>query len=261
MAFSYEFVMHALLAMSALHLSFLRAPNKSYAVAATQHHLQTLELLRVAPPALNQQHADAFLSANMLMAIYVYACPLVVGNMLLKAPTWIPVFRDCVNITLGFWNWVRQGELAPLFLRRKADQSRYAGEITEFPSLLFGLSQRGAPGELDPEELEDGHVLGIYRDATELLRASWDQFWSFNPSRASAFKWPSHISDDFTRFIEEQRPRALVLLAHHCVMTEFLDDRFWWIKGRGVDEIRRIEAVLEEKWKRWLDWPKMRCKI
>ena len=260
-AFSYEFVMRALLAMSALHLRFLKSRDMSYDLAATQHHLESLKLLRVAFPVLNQQHADALLAANTLIAMYAYAYPPVVESMLPKAPTWIPVIRDGSKIIQGCWNWVRGGVLAPLLGRAEADQSRYVGETIDFPSSLFILSQPGAPGELDPEELEDGQVLEIYRDATELLKASWDHFWPFNPKEVYAFRWPSLMSDEFMRFIEELRPRALVLLAHHCAMMELLDDRFWWIKGRGVDEIRRIEGVLEEKWKPWLDWPKMRCEI
>ena len=260
-AFSHEFVMHALLAMSALHLSFLKPTDKSYAVVAARHHVNALGLLRTAFSELRPQLGDALYAASSLTAMYVYACPPVVDGMLPKAPTWIPVFRGILTTVQQCWDWVQRGELAPLSTRKEIDRSRYAGEDTKFPSSLYDLSRRGAPGEPDPKELEDDNVLVIYRNATEALKVSWDDFQSFDPRVAAAFRWPVNLSDEFAHFIKEQRPRALVLLAHHCVMLELLEEQFWWVKGRGVDEIRRIESVLGEKWKRWLDWPMARCKI
>ena len=259
-AFQHEFVMHGLLAMSALHLSFLNPTDKSYAMVATAHYTKALGSLRAGFPLLQPQDGTTLFAACSLTAVYVYACP-PVDNMLPKAPTWIPLWRGITATTRQYWEWVLEGELSKLLLRKKADQSRYAGQDIEFPSSLFDLSQPGVPGELDPKELEDGRVLEIYREATEMLKDSWDQFWSYDPRIAAAFKWPATMSDGFLGFLVEQRPRALVLLAHHCVMPELLEDQFWWIKGRGLDEIKRIEGVLEEKWKHWLDWPKARCKI
>ena len=256
-AFSHEFVMHALLAMSALHLSFLRPTDKSYAVVAAGHHGKALRSLRTA----FSQHGDPLYAASSLNAIYVFACPPVVEHLLPKASTWIPVFKGMSTIMERDWYWVRSGELTPLLSRKKADKSQYAGQDIEFPGSLFDLSRRGASGELDPEELVDDHVLGVYQDATEALKLSWNLFWSISPRVAAAFRWPGTMTDEFLQFLVEQRPRALVLLAHHCVMLELLEDQYWWIKGRGADEIRRIEGVLEEKWKHWLDWPLARCKI
>ena len=259
-AFSYEFVMHAVLAMSALHLSVLKPTDKSYSLTAAGHHVKALGSLRTAFPAQHPRHAEAIYAASSLTARYVYACPPVVGDNLPKAPSCIPALRGVTAVIYRCWKWVSEGDLSLLLLRKKVDENRYAGEDTEFPSSLFDLSRRGAPGELDPEELEDDHVLGVYSEATEALKLSWDQFWEFDPREAATFKWPCTASDDFVRFLGDQRPRALVLLAHHCAMVELLDDRFWWAKDGGMKEITRIQGVLEEKWKHWLDWPIERCK-
>ena len=260
-AFSYEFLMHALLAMSALHLNFLRAPDKPYAVAAARHHGKALGSLRTAFPALHKEHADALYAASMLTARYVYACPPIVESTLPSAPRWIPVFRGIYIIVRRGWDWVCRGKLLPLLIEKMLNPGRDPHDRIEFRDSLFDLSMRGAPGELDPEELEDDHVLETYREATEALKASWGQFWSIGPREAAVFRWPSTMSDEFLRYIVEQRPRALVLLAHHCVMIGSLDEPEWWTKGKGIDEIKRIEGVLDEKWKPWLDWPIAKCKI
>ena len=256
-AVSHQFVMHGLLAISALHLSFLRPTDKSYAVAAAGHHGKALGSLRTT----FSQHGDALYAASSLNAIYMYASLSVVENVLLKTPTWIPVFKGIVTIIERYWREVCVGELTPLMSWKPVDPRHYAGEDIEFPISLFDLLRRGAPGAPDPEELEDDNVLVVYQDATEELKYSWDLFWSTEPRVSPAFRWSCAVSDEFVRFIEEYRPRALVLLAYHCVLLELLEDQYWWIKGRGADEIKRIEGVLEGKWKRWLDWPMARCKI
>ena len=249
--------MHELLAVSALHLSFLRPRDESYAVTAAKHHGKALESLRTALQSESPQHATALFAASSLVALYVYACPPAVEGI--KAPMWIPLFRGIWLIVRRHWEWVRQGELERMLSFKRVGPGRYAGEDTEFPSSLYALSQRGAPGQLDPEELEDDEVLQVYCHATEMLRVWWDRSWETEYRAAAAFGWPVAIQDKFVDFTHELRPRALVLLAHHCAQMESVENQFWWIKGRGADEIERIEGVLEDKWKRWLDWPKMRC--
>ena len=256
-ALSHEFLMHALLAMSALHLSVLKSQDKSYAMTAAEHHRNALGPLKTAFSAL-ESHGNALFAASSITAMYVYACPPVAENMRLRAPTWIPVFRGIWATAMGCFDRVRQGELAPLFAHKEIDASHYTGEDIEFPSSLFDLSQ---PGALDSEELEGGNVLEIYRGATQELEHSWVLFRSTEPRVSAAFKWPCTLSEEFVGFIEEHRPRALVLLAHHYALVESLEDVYWWAKGRGMDEIRRIESVLDEKWKHWLDWPISKCQI
>ena len=258
-AFSYDFVMHALLAMSALHLSFLHPSDRSYYMMATEHHGKALRLLRAAFPAKDPSHGTAIFAASSLVGLYVCGCQLDDEDMSLKAPTWIRQFRGIWATAQWRWKWVLEGELGSMLAPKPADQSRYAGEDTVFPSSLLALSQRGAPGQLDPEELENDDVHQIYIHATEVLKASWDRSWLTELRLTEVLHWPVNIKERFLDFIEERRPRALVLLAHHCALMESVDKRFWWIKGRGMDEVARIDNILEERWKRWLDWPRRRC--
>lgn len=260
-ALSHEFLMHAVLAMSALHLSALGSRDKPYAVAAAEHHSRALGPLRAALPVLSTEHANALMATSSLTALYAFACRPGAGDLLPTAPTWIPLFRGIMETIYACWNLICNGELMPLWGRKDIDKGSYDGEDIEFPSSLFDLSQRGTPGEPDPKELEDDHVLEVYHRATEELKNSLDLFRSTAPRVASAFAWPCSMQDELLRFIEEQRPRALVLVAHHCVILESVEEQYWWVKGRGVDELRRIEGVLDEKWKRWLEWPMAKCKI
>src|SRR5437588_3834495 len=125
--------MPALLAMSALHLSFLGSSDKPYAAVAEEHHRQVLGPLRAAFSAL-ESHGNALFAASSVTAMYVYAYPPVADTTLPKAKAWIPLFRGIWATTVGCWDRVRQGELAPLFAHKPIDQSHYFDEDIEFPS-------------------------------------------------------------------------------------------------------------------------------
>ena len=135
----------------------------------------------------------------------------------------------------------------------KADPRRYPTEDVKFPSSLLDLSRRSTLGELDPRELENHLVLRVYHDATKALEESWDLFWLTEP-KVSTLRKSSCPSSTNSAL-------GLVLLAYRCAMIVSVEEQYWRIKGRGVDEILRIEGVLDEKWKRWLDWPIAECEI
>ena len=260
-ALSYEFVMHALLATSALHLSFLRSSDETFARAAERHHESAVASMKIALVAKHPPPGDAIYAGNTLASRYAYSRLPPAEYVLPTAPLWIPVLRGVFKTTREFFECIKGGVLLPLVASKMNDNCPYPGEHIEFPSSLFDLSKRGISGGLDPEEDEDDQSLEICRETTTALQHFWNQYWLVTARESVAFSWPATMSEGYERLISQQRPRALVILAHHCVLVESLGKEFWWAKGRGVDEIKRIEGVLEEKWKHWLDWPMAKCKI
>jgi hypothetical protein len=64
------------------------------------------------------------------------------------------------------------------------------------------------------------------------------------------------VPREFLDFVEEQRPRALVILAHYfgfmCKIKSF-----WWAMETPKNEIEGIQGVLPEEWQEYLRWPLM----
>ena len=61
------------------------------------------------------------------------------------------------------------------------------------------------------------------------------------------------VPETFIRFLEEGRPRALVILAHYFATAVKLDN---WIMGDTAQrEIRGILAVLPVEWHVLMRWP------
>lgn len=61
---------------------------------------------------------------------------------------------------------------------------------------------------------------------------------------------------EFLDFVEERRPRALVILAHYFGFMSRAKS-LWWALETPENEIRGIQAVLPPEWQEYLRWPLM----
>lgn len=65
--------------------------------------------------------------------------------------------------------------------------------------------------------------------------------------------WPGSVDQDFIELIYERDERALVLLAHYCVLLKKVD-HIWYLKGLGEGMLREILEVLGTEWWEWVEW-------
>jgi hypothetical protein len=66
--------------------------------------------------------------------------------------------------------------------------------------------------------------------------------------------FPTMVETDFITLVQQQRPRALVILAHYfAYLTDFRG--LWWIGDAGPREVRGIESVLPMDWLDLMNWP------
>jgi len=66
--------------------------------------------------------------------------------------------------------------------------------------------------------------------------------------------FPTMVQTEFIYLVKEQRPRALVILAHFfAFLADFRE--IWWIGDTGPREVRGIESVLPDEWRDLMIWP------
>jgi len=62
------------------------------------------------------------------------------------------------------------------------------------------------------------------------------------------------VQSEFIFLVGEQRPRALVVLAHFfAFLVDFRG--VWWVGGIGGREVRGIEGVVGGEWRGEMGWP------
>jgi hypothetical protein len=243
LGFQYPFVLHATLAITALHLSVLNVARSDHykVLAASYYHEASVALRNVLPRAATLE-GNALFIASSFIAIYVFVCPAVQGSKDdPRALTWFPVLRGIKAVIHGEWGGV-SNEFAPLLLALPLGES----SLPSLPEL-----ERLTADVHDPEERH------VYEHATADLRHSWDvyrrssgEFWL-----PAAFLWPATVNDGFVHLLMERQPRALILLAHYSALFSKLSG-FWWIGKRAKEELDLIERAIGEPWTEWLGWVK-----
>jgi hypothetical protein len=62
------------------------------------------------------------------------------------------------------------------------------------------------------------------------------------------------IPPQFISLVEQQRPRALVILAHFCAMAKAVDDH-WVFHGLAEREVYGLQKLIPSEWQWAMEWP------
>jgi hypothetical protein len=54
--------------------------------------------------------------------------------------------------------------------------------------------------------------------------------------------------------ISEREPRAIVILAHYCVLLNMIDS-FWFMDGCAARVLSQCRSDLSQQWDPYIEWP------
>jgi len=268
LAMQHPFLMHSLLAISALHLQSAESDHEKsihYLTEAARHQEQALRGMAACLTHISRDNCDALVVSSSIVAIYTFvssrideitARPKTIPTT--TFPSWVPFLRGINSILKQVWTWVTSGPLSPL-LRQHELSSNKEGLDAETEAVLANLyrlcTDRSLPGS---EELSDTTISTAYFSAIAELRMSFATISHWKHIIGSIFVWPITASDKFVELLVEGRPRALVIFMHYCALFTLIEG-FWWAKGSALHELKRCEMCLGEEWKTpWVEWPKAR---
>ncbi|KAK0483250.1 hypothetical protein IW261DRAFT_1417192 [Armillaria novae-zelandiae] len=242
-------LLHAMLAFSALHIYNADSTSPSmdrYASAAGAYYYRAKRSLHMADM---EETADvnAVLIALSLVSRYEFATSTVAPPHL--AGDWYITIR---SIRRNIHETDRtQLQIAVLrsFIAAMAPSLLFTPLEEQFPSSLRTILSTVNPGP-DVEELSDASVRTAYEDSISFLERAW--IASFNECIGI---WWYIMPNQFFHLLTEGRPRALIILAHYCVMMKHVtQDGPWWAKKQWGNEAARIISMLDSQWTPWLGW-------
>lgn len=101
---------------------------------------------------------------------------------------------------------------------------------------------------------------GVYTSVVNLLRrlfAHENDISSEANSKAVLLAAVAKIPTAFLLAVQQAEPRAVVILAHFCIMFEKLNnDHFWYMKNWSRLIFEECNRRLDSSWKRHLAWPR-----
>ena len=261
-ALSHEFVMHAILAVSALHIAHLREQRNAYWKRAAIHQNRALQLQQVAMAKPTRENADGLFAFLLLIVYLSSASPSSVDGSMIDTPLYsaiqcIHMLRGVRSILPAIRHWVEEGPLAHL-LRfypgniKSNPTFRDPSMEDHFSKLLIFCST--APNLNKNTEMED---VENFAAAASSLRTSFLKVESVpdgDSNMALIWHWAVRLPAAFVDRLGQQHPVPLVLLAHWCVLLAQARN-YWWVEEWVDQTMREVRDCLPHDSIQWLVWP------
>ena len=259
-AFKHSFLLHGLLAFTALHLAYLK-PHDSprYLSLGDKHQAIALEsfqsiLSSNADPDPDMADALFALSATLSLSSMARSCALS-ANTTMNMDDIAELFimtKGIQNMIRLSSEHIRRGPMATML----EYQTRPEGTETELPlpvSVHFeALRQILVMYGLDPEALED------CQSALTQLEEIYKNIIDFAPvvdiEIGDISRWQVHVSMGYVRLIQVRNQPALIILAYYAAAITAIHTA-WYIHNWAEYALRGISQSLNNSMQHLIEWP------
>ena len=253
-ALSQPFLMHGILALSALHLA-RTGPDPShrtlYLNRAVAHQNQALALFRDLLSDINETNAKAMFAFAGIVVVYTFGFP---HSPDAQDPwTCVDDFLQVLVLTRGVQQVIqtpisslRDSSFAPIF------------QIDEFHGPLPEATRNALKSLHEANEIcgtrDSTHETDIYAKIIDDMAKMLS--WVFGGVTASvvAGRWAIRLPPQFLELLRERDPLALVILAYYGVLLKYLKHR-WCFDEWCVRVAKAVWAILDDEWRPLIDFP------
>jgi hypothetical protein len=244
---------HAIIAITALHLTRLRPEERdSYLLLATHHQSLALPLIRSELQSINEENCHAVFACGHLVTKYAFASPRSLEAQVFspgigEIAEFLPLVRGAFAVADHCLDWLLAGPLGTS-MEKPLDDS------PDFDLNLDDASYSRILPVLRGSGDEDGEACCEALNALRKLLAM-----AATPNQTIAVKtlvlsWPAQISQRYIELMSKRNPRALIVLAHYCVMLKMIDS-FWFMEGSAARLLDQCRRDLSKKWRSHIEWP------
>jgi hypothetical protein len=256
LGFKHEFLLRAILTVAALHLRYLNPQRSSYYdLMASTHQGFALETARHALTEVNENNCHSIFTFSCLIVIMTSASLRKQGGFeahqeILK---WFFLLRGCNSVLQLHWETLRNSFLYPLIDEIHQTETKPAHSVKDADRILELLPSCCYSGSTGDPEACQAYVMTVY----ELMK-TFSQV-SILRDRGqglilSCCIWPNTIPQKYLELLADQKPPALVILAHYAVLLHWADKE-WFMRGMARYLLDMIRSSVGEEWHRALDWP------
>ena len=211
LALRHEFLMHAVLGISALHIVHLKRNlgSDKYLTRARVHHQTSLALFRKSISGITPDNCTAaVIQASYMLPSHDRIDGLVTVLMSFRshwrlfAPVqkWIDVGTGPIGGIIHSEGDATQMHTTTQTMARDAGAEAAFEDLCHFNNIVF-------------EDEEEGQV---YHEAILHMQNSLQ-----SSTTLPRLLWPINISDAFWSLLKEKRPMALIILAHGCALAKY----------------------------------------
>ncbi|KAH8835103.1 hypothetical protein DL96DRAFT_1572841 [Flagelloscypha sp. PMI_526] len=261
LAFQNQFLLHAMFAISSLHMHSLRPSSDSNYLALSKMHCQHAILGLYNASTTGKEStvsSDAMFMAQTLLGTYWLASPSWASTSndddMPDVFDWVPPTRTFMRKIGEFEEDLLKGIIdAPSYLPPELFRDK-PSTLAPFPNIFYNI-HRPAVCPFDTEELDDPNIIGVYELALRKISNTWSAFMHPKIQNLSIYVFLSGAPARFFELFSERRPRAMIILAHYCAILGQFDGAWWYTQDRFRRDLRRILSLLDDKWLPWMEYP------
>jgi hypothetical protein len=264
-AFTHDFLLHGILALSALHLAHSQPERKTLLYTeASFHHDVGVKGFRIAMSNIAPENCDACLAFSTIVAAYAWASSDRAGDLFFSdTPAseersnieWASLLRGVLTLLDVAEEWM-SSSLLKMILHPPPMTSTPA-EVMD-PQLGIKLSALSRLWELSPEafsidELEAlNTTLALLLEECELVMSFYDD--QLIDIVSIVYGWPIKVPAVFLAMVQEFRPEALIVLAHYSLLLNKAES-VWLMQGMSRRLLQTIHKKIGKEWESWIAWP------
>lgn len=245
-ALSQPFLMHGILAVSALHLS--RSKPGPYIDIAVAHQNRALALFRELLGDINPTNAKAMFAFASIVVVYSFGSPQTLGE---REPRSVV---DDLYQALALCKGVQQ-------VIHTASSSLWDGSFMPLlqvdgytPYLPDGAQQAmDRLRETNCACRNPAHDTFAYGQVIDKLAEELGAVHGGVDSITAACRWAIRLNPKYMDDLREHRPLALVILVYYCVLLHYLKQN-WCLDGWGKRVAGAIWALLDDEWRPLAHW-------
>ncbi|KAF2851537.1 hypothetical protein T440DRAFT_394583 [Plenodomus tracheiphilus IPT5] len=260
-AVTHTFLMHELLAFSALHKVYQNLDQgPCYYACGIHHQDMAIRGIREKLHSVRPSEAAAILATSTLLTLTVFAstgfeagCPLAVGSN-----SAVDDILNIFNLMQGMGNvltiahqFVMDSFLAPMLCDPQEDipaQPLLQEIEQQLPALITFVEDKR---DLDASE-RTAYLEAIANFRPALAIAS--PLKADNRELRFLFNWSLHLKPTFLTYTRQQRSGALVVLGYYATMF-FAAEQYWYLRGWGDRLMRTCCNGVDESWAPAIQWP------
>ncbi|KAL8955049.1 MAG: hypothetical protein Q9183_006814 [Haloplaca sp. 2 TL-2023] len=271
MALSCSYLRHGLLALSAMHYSYLElGPHQTtvYLASARSHFGQALNAYIPQVKTTTEESCPSLFAFATIVPILSWSFLQTIDTDL-HGRAFLDQFTGVWNFLLGAAavahggrRWIHQSSMSSLVTMRHLDNN--LSELAYGPglalqSLLDRIEQTDTTldamnSHVRDTSIEQASVTHVYRKSVEMLSNSFPRVTGEPARLGAAIGWPVFIDPDFLRLLKQDDPMALIITAHYGAALHAFSD-FWWLERLGSLLTESIHQVLGESHRPALEWP------
>ncbi|KAF2262174.1 hypothetical protein CC78DRAFT_569978 [Lojkania enalia] len=253
---SHPYVMHGLLAISALHMSFIHPQDQHQCIwLALKHHEQGLASFRSSVHTITPENATAVLSFEFFANLVSSGLPVLsnlsgIQNAIASFVQTLILSRHAWAVLQPVIPSLSQSHFGPLIDLKAHFPTKDAAKQTLLRH-TDGMFDRLY--HFNETALHSGELKTAYKDAIDILAVIFEGLRNRPPRWADCLFWNTRVSKEYFSLLQQMQPFALVVLAHWLVVL-YYSPTFWY-KLWARKMIEEVCQSVGEELKPAMAWP------